>query len=188
MHRSVISTPLLGRPLRLAVSGVLVALVASCSIAGAATTASSPARATTQKAQPSATAHRRVRAHHAATASAHPVKVRATHVTTQSAAGMRIFRDPETGELGPPSAAQAAELSAKRAGTEDLEFSGAGLQEVHHPDGSVSMDLQGRFQEYAVIRRDANGHLVQGCVPGAKAARKFMQAAASPPAPVLEEK
>jgi hypothetical protein len=48
-----------------------------------------------------------------------------------------------------------------------------GLQSVQHADGSVSMDLQGRFQSVAVAKRDENGNVVQSCVDNREAAAAF---------------
>lgn len=48
-----------------------------------------------------------------------------------------------------------------------------GLQQVRHSDGSVSMDLEGRFQSVAVAKRDENGNVVQSCVDNREAAAAF---------------
>jgi hypothetical protein len=48
-----------------------------------------------------------------------------------------------------------------------------GLQQVRHADGSVSMDLEGRFQSVAVAKRDENGNVVQSCVDNREAAAAF---------------
>jgi hypothetical protein len=48
-----------------------------------------------------------------------------------------------------------------------------GLQAVRHADGSVSLDLEGRFQSVAVARRDEDGKLNQSCVDNPKAAAAF---------------
>jgi hypothetical protein len=48
-----------------------------------------------------------------------------------------------------------------------------GLVEVTRPDGSVSMNLQGRFQNVAVARREANGTISQSCVDNVDAAAAF---------------
>ncbi len=50
-----------------------------------------------------------------------------------------------------------------------------GLQQVRHADGSVSMDLQGRFQSIAVAKRDDDGTLVQSCVDNREAAAAFFE-------------
>jgi hypothetical protein len=50
-----------------------------------------------------------------------------------------------------------------------------GLKEVRHADGSVSMDLEGRFQSVAVAKRDENGNVVQSCVDNREAAAAFFE-------------
>ena len=39
-----------------------------------------------------------------------------------------------------------------------------GLVQVRHADGSVSMDLQGRFQNVAVAKKEADGTIKTSCV------------------------
>jgi hypothetical protein len=48
-----------------------------------------------------------------------------------------------------------------------------GLQPVRHADGSVELDLEGRFQNIAVVRRNADGTVSQSCVDNPKAAADF---------------
>ena len=73
-------------------------------------------------------------------------------------AAMRATINPETGELevragGPP-------LSLDSATKEALRRDGEGLEEVFHPDGSVSVDLKGRFQSASVASIGDDGNLV----------------------------
>lgn len=84
-------------------------------------------------------------------------------------AGMIVGINPETGRPGMPSPEQ---REAIRNGERDaapsasLDRSGEGLQVVHRPDGSRSIDLQGRFHEYTVIRIRPDGTKEQICVQG----------------------
>jgi hypothetical protein len=50
-----------------------------------------------------------------------------------------------------------------------------GLVQVKHPDGSVSMDLQGRFQNVSVARKEADGTVTQSCVNNIVAATAFFE-------------
>jgi len=50
-----------------------------------------------------------------------------------------------------------------------------GLEPVRHTDGSVSIDLQGRFQNVAVAKLDENGKLTQSCVDNPAAAAAFFE-------------
>ena len=87
--------------------------------------------------------------------------------------GMLIGIDPETGKLGMPTREQWNELSDLE--QQRLDHSSAGLVEVHYPDGSVSEDLQGRFQEFATVRIGPDGKLVFQCVDGAENAERALK-------------
>ncbi len=75
-------------------------------------------------------------------------------------AGMVIAIDPETGLVGAPSSEQLAEMKLD----ENELVSREGGILVRHPNGMVSLDLQGRNQDYAVVKRTADGKIVTGCV------------------------
>ncbi|SRR6266581_78113 len=98
-------------------------------------------------------------------------------------AGMVVGIDPETGELGMPTPEQMRVLSDSP--QYQVDHSAAGLVEVHHPDGSVSVDLQGRFQEYATVRIGPDGKLIFRCVDGEENAKRSVEA---PAPPALEER
>ena len=100
--------------------------------------------------------------------------------TVAGAAGMRIFKDPETGEIGPPTAGSSAlEMDAN---SEDM----TGLKQEVLPDGSVMVDLQGRFQESMVMRIDANGHSFMTCTRDVK--KTLAHAPATSQTPQREER
>ena len=48
-----------------------------------------------------------------------------------------------------------------------------GLQSVRHADGTVELDLEGRFQNMAIARRNVDGTLSESCVDNPKAAADF---------------
>jgi hypothetical protein len=105
-------------------------------------------------------------------------------VPAPAAPGMVVGIDPETGRLGMPTAAQMLELSAaERTG---LLRTSDGLTEVVLPDGSVMVDLQGRFMTYAVVRLDALGGRAFTWADDAPALWRALAAPA--PAPALEER
>ena len=54
-----------------------------------------------------------------------------------------------------------------------LNKSTEGLVEEHNPDGSVSVDLQGRFQNVTVARVNQDGTVTQSCVDNPRAAAAF---------------
>ena len=114
----------------------------------------------------------------------------AAHPTAPSApagaAALIVAKDPETGALVPPTAEQVLKLTAaERTG---LMRTTEGLSEVRYPDGSVKVDLQGRFMEFGVAR------LEQGCLPRLfwaddEATLRALLARRAPlPTPALEER
>ena len=48
-----------------------------------------------------------------------------------------------------------------------------GLVQVQRPDGSVSMNLEGRFQNVIVAKKEADGTVSQSCVNNADSAAAF---------------
>jgi hypothetical protein len=91
-------------------------------------------------------------------------------------AGMVVGIDPETGEMGMPTPDQMQKLSESP--QYQVDHSSAGLLEIHHPDGSVSIDLQGRFQEYATVRIGPDGKLIYQCVDGPENAKRVLESSA----------
>ena len=93
-------------------------------------------------------------------------------------AGMRVYRDPETGELtSTPSAADAAAAAKETdAATEALRDP---VQTVL-PDGSVMLELNGHGQEYFMMSLDKDGKRVTQCVQDPKAAATTPVAASKP--------
>ncbi|HEV7682925.1 MAG TPA: hypothetical protein VGO68_12425 [Pyrinomonadaceae bacterium] len=81
--------------------------------------------------------------------------------------------DPQTGLVRPLTQEEAQRMAA---GIKELvNQSTDGLQAVKQADGSVSIDLQGRFQNVAVAKRDENGNLVESCVDNRESAAEFFQ-------------
>ena len=94
--------------------------------------------------------------------------------------GAVIAIDPESGELGMPSAQQMAQILAPS----ELNNSDVGLTDVHLQSGAVVRDLQGRFQETSTVTIGPNGQFVFGCSTHPGAVTSPTQAAPS----ALEEK
>ena len=142
-------------------------------------------------------ASRRAAATGASSRAAAPAAARRTAASTVTAsgtvgvgapasAGMVVGIDPLTGRIGMPTPEQLAELAALSPPA--LRTSGEGLVEVHHPDGSVSIDLEGRFQEYAVARIAPDGKPVFQCVNDRQALRRALLAPVTTPAPAAEDR
>jgi len=56
-----------------------------------------------------------------------------------------------------------------------IDQSTEGLVEVQHADGTVSMNLEDRFQNVTVVKVDTRGNLAQSCVDNPQAAGAFFR-------------
>ena len=90
---------------------------------------------------------------------------------TVKVAGRDVQVDPQTGQIKPMSPEEAQKLAAGLKTM--LNRSTDGLVPERQADGSVSMDLKGRFQNVAVARVNADGTLEQACIDDPEAAAKF---------------
>ena len=100
-----------------------------------------------------------------------PKATRGHTYVTRRVAGQDIQVDVQTGDIKPLTPQEAQQLANGLAPM--LDNSTDGLVQVHHADGSVSMDLQGRFQNVAVAKVNTDGVIEQGCVDNPRAAAKF---------------
>jgi len=81
--------------------------------------------------------------------------------------------DPQTGQVRSLTQEEAQRMAE---GIKQLvNQSTDGLESIHHADGSVSIDLQGRFQSIAVAKRNEDGKLTQSCVDNPKSAAVFFE-------------
>lgn len=105
---------------------------------------------------------------------------------TAGSAGLRVAIDPETGELGMPSAEQARRMDLHVGSS--LDRSDAGLRAILRPDGSRMVRLEGRFMEYSIAEIDAAGKVRLRCVqdPGALGRSVRTEGATSGAAPEEE--
>jgi hypothetical protein len=88
----------------------------------------------------------------------------------EGATGMRIYRDPVTGELGDPPAEAPDQISLPPA--DALSTSSEGLVETPSPmpDGGVMVDLQGRFRSPLIATQDAEGKITIQHLPSGSSA------------------
>lgn len=92
---------------------------------------------------------------------------------TSNAAGQTVVLDRQTGKTRPLTPEESQRLAE---GIKQLvSQSSDGLVEVRHADGSVSMDLQGRFQNVMLAKKDADGTVSQSCVNDLKSAADFFE-------------
>ncbi len=90
---------------------------------------------------------------------------------TANAAGMVVVVDRDTGKMRGLTAEEAGRLAA---GIQSLlSQSTDGLVQVRHADGSVSMDLQGRFQSVLLAKKEDDGSITQACVDTPELAAAF---------------
>ncbi len=89
-------------------------------------------------------------------------KVQHTQTTATGEGAQQVAVDPATGALGAPTAEQIQAL--ERAVAAMLSQSSEGLEVVELPDGTLTVDLLGRFQEVAVAAVAPDGTLRTGCV------------------------
>lgn len=87
-------------------------------------------------------------------------------------AGMVIAWDPESHTFTMPQPERSLPLTATELNALSRSF--AGLPQVHHPDGSVSVDLQGRFQEFEVVHFGPDGKPVYRCLDDSAAVRRAL--------------
>lgn len=104
------------------------------------------------------------------TASVMVDKPKKNYVTVK-VAGQDVKVDSQTGQIQELTPEEARKLAAGLKPM--LNKSSEGLVTVQHPDGSVSMDLEGRFQNVAVARVNKDGTVTQSCVDNPRAAGAF---------------
>jgi hypothetical protein len=104
---------------------------------------------------------------------------RSTQVTKKSegnfvtvkVAGQEVKVDSQTGQIKELTQEEAQKLAAGL--KQMVNQSSEGLVQVHHANGSVSTELQGRFQNVAVARVNKDGSVEQSCVDNPQAAGAF---------------
>jgi hypothetical protein len=90
---------------------------------------------------------------------------------TVKVAGQDVQVDGQTGQIKPLTQEETQKLAAGLG--QLVNQSTEGLEQVHHEDGSVSMDLKGRFQNVTVARINEDGTVTESCVDNPQAAGAF---------------
>jgi len=101
----------------------------------------------------------------------------------------RTFVDPATGRTVEPTPEQIQAL--EQAVAEMLSQSTEGLEPVEQPDGTIMLDLDGRFQEIAIATVAPGGEVSVGCVDHPRQVKQVLQRKLRPsakPAPAAEVK
>jgi hypothetical protein len=91
--------------------------------------------------------------------------------------GLRAFKDPVTGQLRAPTAAELKAAAAAKTPAEPRGLVTGKLnpQAVRHANGAISQELTQADLMYSVATRKADGSVDLYCVPGADAAAKVMK-------------
>ena len=90
---------------------------------------------------------------------------------TMKVAGQDVQVDSQTGQMKELTPEEAQKLAAGL--KKMINQSTDGLVQVQHADGSVSMDLEDRFQNVTVARINKDGSVTQSCVDNPQAAGEF---------------
>jgi hypothetical protein len=101
--------------------------------------------------------------------------------------GRKLSVDAQKLQQGPLTQDQAQQLAEALKDNQSTD----GLVQVQNPDGSVSIDLQGRFQNVTMARKNDDGSVSQACVDNPKAASAFLtdtQKPATDPGPARIKK
>jgi type II secretory pathway pseudopilin PulG len=92
---------------------------------------------------------------------------------TSNASGQMVVLDRQTGQARPLTQDEARRLAE---GIKQLvNQSTEGLVQVHNANGSVSMDLQGRFQNVMLAKKEDDGTISQACVDNPESAAAFFE-------------
>ncbi|MFL6337460.1 MAG: post-PEP-CTERM-1 domain-containing protein [Pyrinomonadaceae bacterium] len=100
--------------------------------------------------------------------SARPV---ADPYVTVEVGGQRLRVNPQTLQQAPLTQDEARQLAAQLEGNKATD----GLVEERHEDGTVSVDLQGRFQNVTLAKKNDDGTVSAACVDTPEAAGEFLR-------------
>jgi hypothetical protein len=90
---------------------------------------------------------------------------------TVEVGGKKLRVNAQTLQQGPLTQEQSQQIANALEGNKSTE----GLVQVQHEDGSVSMDLEGRFQNVMLAKKNDDGSVSAACVDTPEAAKEFLQ-------------
>ena len=91
---------------------------------------------------------------------------------TVKVAGQEVQMQSQNGTIKPLTPEEAKKMADGL--TPMLNQSAEGLKQVTSPDGSVSVNLEGRFQNVALAQKNADGSISQACFDNTDAAAEFL--------------
>ncbi|HEX8337213.1 MAG TPA: hypothetical protein VF621_10825 [Pyrinomonadaceae bacterium] len=109
----------------------------------------------------------------AAPAKAEPAAQAADPYVTVEVGGRRVRVNAQTLQQGPLTQDEARGLAEQLEGNQTSE----GLVQEKHGDGTVAVDLQGRFQNVTLAKRNDDGTVSAACVDTPEAAGAFLRGA-----------
>jgi hypothetical protein len=83
--------------------------------------------------------------------------VSSAQISAPGGDALRVYLDPETGELTSGTTDPNAVIELEPELQNALRYDDEGLQYKSHANGSVSVDLEGRYQSASVVHKDENG-------------------------------
>lgn len=109
-------------------------------------------------------------------ASRNAVAVRpADPYVTVEVGGKRVRVNAQTLQQGPLTQEQSQQIAAQLEGNKETD----GLVQEKRADGTISVDLQGRFQNVTLAKRNDDGSISAACVDTPEAAGAFLRAPAT---------
>lgn len=105
-------------------------------------------------------------------------------LAAQAAEAMRVVRDPVTGEMRGPTAAEAAAYEKAAAQIRLKNGPATAPAEVAYPDGTVETKLGDDTIMYSVVRATEDGGLAMACLPGSQVGAFHKAAGKAPKASV----
>ena len=104
---------------------------------------------------------------------AHAAARPADPYVTVEVGGRKLRVNAQTLQKGPLTQSEAQQLAEQLEGNKATE----GLVQEKHEDGTVAVDLQGRFQNVTLARRNDDGTISAACVDTPQAASAFLTGA-----------
>ena len=93
------------------------------------------------------------------------------NLVTVEVGGKKLRLNAATLQQGPLSQEQSQQIADALQNNKSTD----GLVQVQHADGTVEMDLQGRFQNVMIAKKNDDGSVSQACVDTPEAANVFLQ-------------
>jgi len=107
----------------------------------------------------------------AATVVAAPPSEAEDDFVTVEVGGKKLRVNAKTLQQGPLTQEQSRQIADALEGNKSTE----GLVETRHADGTIEVDLRGRFQSVIVAKRNDDGSVTNSCVDTPEAAKSFLK-------------